>query len=636
MDSSSESYHKIEVIYLLSKGAEQDDHPHMIQVQYPSHQHAPTLRDVKFRLTALRGRGMPDSYSWSYKRSYKGTFIWCDVFDGDDILPLSESGEYVLKALEVMDSSEDACDRGVEHLGQEVARVLPTNRNGTSANFNEVHSIDDVRRVAPNKCVEVKRQFMGGSVHNNMTGKANRNEQGDAYGTTSRVPDPENCIENKRCLESMTGSDSSRSNISTDESYGLSFERDLKMDMKEMPACPATRSTDHGGMSSLAPRSSRLSRREYVKCKTWAVKEDENAALNHGRLSRRSSDTLRDSNSVGNTVDIPSSPVTRPCFPGDPLIFMLKKATKFHRSQLCRKAEVEGSPCATVGKPSSSRHTSKIRHGSGPLKAYHGPHSSKSATQNSRPVTYETSAKESERDIRSLCQFLGASNVGSVSQTINKEGTKKTGSARHIQAGSNDDFDFARHKEVAVDISEKLLLPEQVTGRYEKPSRMSKQLINKLDSKSLNMVTRPAVRLSSKLGSGQASESFSPASPHAPQRPIVSRPQEKAVNQLSLVAGFEDPQITSSDTSNAGLSCTSKASGLKAVKLPRNASNNCYFSLTIPDLEKRAADTKVYPWRENSAFNSIELYSGTLQKVDLAINTSFNGATLGELASGGC
>lgn len=39
-------------------------------------------------------------------RSYKGTFIWCDVFDGDDILPLSESGEYVLKALEVMDSSE--------------------------------------------------------------------------------------------------------------------------------------------------------------------------------------------------------------------------------------------------------------------------------------------------------------------------------------------------------------------------------------------------------------------------------------------------------------------------------------------------------------------------------------------------
>jgi len=40
------------------------------------------------------------------RRSYKGTFIWCDVFDDDVILPLGESGEYVLKALEVYDASE--------------------------------------------------------------------------------------------------------------------------------------------------------------------------------------------------------------------------------------------------------------------------------------------------------------------------------------------------------------------------------------------------------------------------------------------------------------------------------------------------------------------------------------------------
>lgn len=39
-------------------------------------------------------------------RSYKGIFIWCDVFDGDDIFLFSESGEYVFKVLEVMDFLE--------------------------------------------------------------------------------------------------------------------------------------------------------------------------------------------------------------------------------------------------------------------------------------------------------------------------------------------------------------------------------------------------------------------------------------------------------------------------------------------------------------------------------------------------
>lgn len=36
-------------------------------------------------------------------RNYKGTFIWCDIFDTDVILPVSGSGEYVLKALEIID-----------------------------------------------------------------------------------------------------------------------------------------------------------------------------------------------------------------------------------------------------------------------------------------------------------------------------------------------------------------------------------------------------------------------------------------------------------------------------------------------------------------------------------------------------
>jgi len=38
-------------------------------------------------------------------RNYKDSFIWCDLFDDDCILPLSATGEYVLKAMELFDAS---------------------------------------------------------------------------------------------------------------------------------------------------------------------------------------------------------------------------------------------------------------------------------------------------------------------------------------------------------------------------------------------------------------------------------------------------------------------------------------------------------------------------------------------------
>lgn len=46
----------------------------------------------------------------------------------------------------------------------------------------------------------------------------------------------------------MMGSDLLRSNILIDEFYGLFFERDLKMDMKEMLVCLVIWLIDYGGM----------------------------------------------------------------------------------------------------------------------------------------------------------------------------------------------------------------------------------------------------------------------------------------------------------------------------------------------------------------------------------------------------
>lgn len=41
--------------------------------------------------------------SWSPCRNYKSTFIWIDVIDDDVILPLLGSGEYVIRASELID-----------------------------------------------------------------------------------------------------------------------------------------------------------------------------------------------------------------------------------------------------------------------------------------------------------------------------------------------------------------------------------------------------------------------------------------------------------------------------------------------------------------------------------------------------
>ncbi|KAH9534556.1 hypothetical protein CY35_17G011500 [Sphagnum magellanicum] len=102
---------KVQVVYQLCREGKLE-HPHMIDVQYPTHQNGLRLRDVKKRLNKLRGKGMSESFAWSYKRSYKNAYIWRDLTEKDVILPLQGSKEYVLKASELrLDAYQDK----VEH-----------------------------------------------------------------------------------------------------------------------------------------------------------------------------------------------------------------------------------------------------------------------------------------------------------------------------------------------------------------------------------------------------------------------------------------------------------------------------------------------------------------------------------------
>ncbi|OEL14887.1 hypothetical protein BAE44_0024096 [Dichanthelium oligosanthes] len=89
---------RINVVYFLSRGG-RTDHPHLFRVNH-LHRAGVRLRDVKRWLSELRGKEMPDNYSWSYKRKYKAGYVWQDLKDDDLITPISDN-EYVLKGCDV-------------------------------------------------------------------------------------------------------------------------------------------------------------------------------------------------------------------------------------------------------------------------------------------------------------------------------------------------------------------------------------------------------------------------------------------------------------------------------------------------------------------------------------------------------
>ncbi|KAG0481662.1 hypothetical protein HPP92_012520 [Vanilla planifolia] len=98
MDSSSSKRKSCEVrranvIYFLSRDG-RIEHPHLIRVHHFCHSGV-HLRDVKRWLSELRGKQMPESFSWSYQRRYKDGFVWQDLTDDDLITPISDY-EYVL------------------------------------------------------------------------------------------------------------------------------------------------------------------------------------------------------------------------------------------------------------------------------------------------------------------------------------------------------------------------------------------------------------------------------------------------------------------------------------------------------------------------------------------------------------
>ncbi|XP_010257613.1 PREDICTED: uncharacterized protein LOC104597647 [Nelumbo nucifera] len=89
---------RVHIIYFLSRMG-RIEHPHLIRVHHLS-RNGVHLRDVKRWLSFLRGKDMPDSFAWSYKRRYKMGYVWQDLMDDDLITPVADN-EYVLKGSEI-------------------------------------------------------------------------------------------------------------------------------------------------------------------------------------------------------------------------------------------------------------------------------------------------------------------------------------------------------------------------------------------------------------------------------------------------------------------------------------------------------------------------------------------------------
>ncbi|GER49090.1 hypothetical protein STAS_26309 [Striga asiatica] len=90
---------RLHIVYFLSRKGK-IEHPHLVRVHHPS-TNGVRLRDVKRWLGELRGKDMPESFSWSYKRRYKTGYVWQDLVDDDLINPISDN-EYVLKGSEIL------------------------------------------------------------------------------------------------------------------------------------------------------------------------------------------------------------------------------------------------------------------------------------------------------------------------------------------------------------------------------------------------------------------------------------------------------------------------------------------------------------------------------------------------------
>ncbi|XP_068636861.1 protein SOSEKI 1-like [Aristolochia californica] len=126
MEAKGGEVRRVHIVYLLSRKG-RIENPHLFRVHHINH-NGVRLRDVKRWLAELRGKEMPESFAWSYKRliayrRYKNGYVWQDLLDDDLITPISDN-EYFLKGSEISSSPLDEIPSSLlRHERPQVAKL---------------------------------------------------------------------------------------------------------------------------------------------------------------------------------------------------------------------------------------------------------------------------------------------------------------------------------------------------------------------------------------------------------------------------------------------------------------------------------------------------------------------------------
>ncbi|KAL3622388.1 hypothetical protein CASFOL_033799 [Castilleja foliolosa] len=127
---------RLHIVYFLSRKGK-IEHPHLVRVHHHS-RNGVHLRDVKRWLGELRGKDLPESYSWSYKRKYKTGYVWQDLLDDDLINPISDN-EYVLKGSEISNFTikDEKVSKQRDQFLQEDTKITSKENQNQSHNSSE-------------------------------------------------------------------------------------------------------------------------------------------------------------------------------------------------------------------------------------------------------------------------------------------------------------------------------------------------------------------------------------------------------------------------------------------------------------------------------------------------------------------
>ncbi|KAL7158245.1 hypothetical protein ABFS83_02G129600 [Erythranthe nasuta] len=231
---------RLHIVYFLSRKG-RIEHPHLVRVHHLS-RNGVRLRDIKRWLGELRGKDMPESFSWSYKRRYKTGYVWQDLMDDDLITPISDN-EYVLKGSEI----SSIIINNIKEENQKASSKEEEN--------NHSHSSETSIYVSTKSCeIEEESPTSFGSETSTLTddsGKIEKDKHEDPSleEKTQRSSNFYSALLSKKKKEKKRSSSTKKVNINEKVTSIAEDREGAVTDSSEEPRLSKSKSSSNGGSS---------------------------------------------------------------------------------------------------------------------------------------------------------------------------------------------------------------------------------------------------------------------------------------------------------------------------------------------------------------------------------------------------